>query len=829
MKIIVAENAGFCSGVRRAFQITEELSGQQGRWYSLGPLVHNQDVIQYFAARGIEVIDSIDAAEPGGGIVIRSHGVAPEIIAEAQKRGLAVRDATCPLVKRVQDLAQLLMDEKYEIIIYGDALHPEVEGIVGWCGGQALVAADLEDIRAMAPFERAALLAQTTKSTAVFEEMQKLLAERTQDFRSENTICPASRIRQDEAEKLSRQVDMMVIIGDPTSSNSNSLVRICERTGVKTLFVANAGELDPEAFRGIGTLGVTAGASTPDWIIKEVVERMSEYDERLQQEETGGQVGNAESCDCGCAEHSAAAESAPAEECQCEAEAPAEVSPPEASDAEVAAPVEETGGTEESFVRMEAEMADLASPARGDIVTGTIVEVSDDSAMVDVGGKSEGIIPLRELSNQQDISSAKELVSVGEEIEVLVLKWDDDGTILLSKKKVDSRRVMEQLEAEFNNNNLVEGTVISSVKGGLLVDIGVSAFLPASHVEDGYVKDLNDYVGRTLQFKIIEFNRNKKRGSQVVVSRKEIVEGEKARRREAFWSGIEEGQVITGTIKRIVDYGAFIDLGGFEGLLHVSEIDHVRVDHPSSVVKEGDEIEVYVLALDREKQRVSLSRKKLLKSPWEKVMEHYNEGDIIEGQVVRIAPFGAFVQIEAGVDGLVHISQLADRRVEKPEDVVSAGQVVKMKILSIDPQSRRIGLSIREAMEKTEEDEVRAYLEQQETAEAEVATEAAEEAEAVAEATVAEETAEAVAEETVVEEAVEEAAEEATEEVVEEVADEVVEEVAEEVVEATVEEVAEEAVAEEAAEEAAEAAEEVEVEAEEEAVEAAEEEAPAEE
>ena len=443
---------------------------------------------------------------------------------------------------------------------------------------------------------------------------------------------------------------------------------------------------------------------------------MSEFDEKLQQEETGeSEVMEEESSlDPVVDEVSAEAESAvvgeaPAEESTLEAEsAPATAIAPAEEE-----PAAEASSSEDSFVKMEAEMADLASPARGDIVKGTIVEVSDDSAMVDVGGKSEGIIPLRELSNQ-DVQSAKELVSVGDEIEVLVLKWDDDGTILLSKKKVDSRRVMEQLEEDFNNHRTIEGTVIGSVKGGLLVDLGVSAFLPASHVEDGYVKNLNEYVGRTLKFNIIEFNRNKKRGSQVVVSRRELVESEKSRKREEFWSSIDEGQVISGTVKRIVDYGAFIDLGGFEGLLHVSEMDHVRIDHPSAIMNEGDAIEVYILALDREKQRVSLSRKKLLKSPWERVVEKYSEGDVIEGQVVRIAPFGAFVQIEAGVDGLVHISQLADRRVDKPEDVVQVGDVVKMKILSIDPDSRRIGLSIRAAAEVEEEDEVAAFMQQQE-------------------------------------------------------------------------------------------------------------------
>jgi 4-hydroxy-3-methylbut-2-enyl diphosphate reductase len=373
---------------------------------------------------------------------------------------------------------------------------------------------------------------------------------------------------------------------------------------------------------------------------------------------------------------------------------------------------EQGASREESFAKMEAEMADFVTPNRGDIIKGTIIQVLDDEVMVDVGGKSEGIIPAKELS-VKDIGSARDLVKVGEEIEVMVLKWDDDGTILLSKKKVDSQKYMDKLEEDFKESRTIEGVVTGSVKGGLLVDVGVIAFLPASHVDDGYVRNIDEFIGKTLNFRIIEFNRNKRRGSQIVVSRKQIVGEEKARLKEQFWQNIEEGQTRPGRVKRIVDYGAFIDLGGYEGLLHVSEIDHVRIEHPSDVLHEGDEIEVYILGLDRDKERVSLSRKKLLKSPWEIVLEKYKAGDIVEGTVVRIAPFGAFVEIEAGVDGLVHISQLANRRVEKPEDVVSVGEKIQVKILSMDPEEKRISLSLKDAQNDAESQEVEQYLEQQ--------------------------------------------------------------------------------------------------------------------
>ncbi len=639
MKIVLADKAGFCSGVKRAVQIATEKMQAEGNWYTWGALVHNQAVINHLEAGGIKTINHLDEIEEGG-LIIRAHGITPRRMEEAQEKGLLIQDATCPLVKKVHDTGRMLIEEGYEVIVFGDKEHPETQGIVGWCNDQAIVIKNIEEARTLnRNFKKVGLISQTTKNEQEYRAVAQLLLTRATEMRFFNTICPATRLRQESARSLSAEVDMMVVIGDKESSNTRALYQECEHTGVKTLLIQSAADLHPEMFVGVYKVGVTAGASTPDWIIKEVICRMEQYEDGVKTEDLQN---------------------------------------------------------EESFAKMEAAMADVELPGRGDIVKGTVVQVLDDEVMVDVGGKSEGIIPLRELTNQ-DVKSAKELVKVGEEIEVLVLKWDDDGNILLSKKKVDSRLAMEKLEQTFENGEVIEGTVTGTVKGGLLVDIGVTAFLPASHVELGFTKNLEDYVGKTFDFKIIEFNKNKKRGSQIVVSRKELLEAEKERQKEEFWGKIAVGQVLEGTVKRLADYGAFIDLGGFEGLLHVSEIDYVRVDKPSNVLKEGDKIEVYVLALDPEKQRVSLSRKKLLKSPWEIVSEKYKEGDIVEGTVVRMASFGAFVEIEPGVDGLVHISQIVDQRIEKPGDVLQIGQKVKAKVLSIDMDQKRIGLSIKAA------------------------------------------------------------------------------------------------------------------------------------
>ncbi len=539
----------------------------------------------------------------------------------------------------------------------------------------------VEEASRVQPVSKIAVVSQTTKNEKEFFEVVQELIPKASEVRVFNTICSATQIRQESGRNLADQVDLVLVVGDRKSSNTTTLFKECSNSGVPTYLIQSAEEIQHDWLNGVNRVGITAGASTPDWKIKEVVDRMTMFDEQENQELN--QVNQSQ--------QEAAQQEQPEEQ----------------------AVTSEEPNQEDSFANMEAKMADYSSPSRGEVINGTVIEVRDDEVMVDVGGKSEGIIPRRELS-VKDVESAKDLVKVGEEIEVMVLKWDDDGTILLSKKKVDTKRVLDQLEEAFKNEQVIEGTVTGSVKGGLLVDVGVVAFLPASHVEDGYVRNLDEYIGKTFSFNIIEFNRNKRRGSQIVVSRKELVAQEKARLKEEFWNSIEEGQVRRGRVKRIVDYGAFIDLGGYEGLLHVSEMDHRRVEHPSNILNEGEELDVFILGLDREKERVSLSRKQLLKSPWEIVLEKYQEGDIIDGTVVRIAPFGAFVEVEPGVDGLVHISQLANYRVEKPEDVVEVGQKVRIKILSIDSNEKRIGLSIKEAQEDLDRQEIDEYLDNQE-------------------------------------------------------------------------------------------------------------------
>lgn len=655
MQVYLAEKAGFCAGVRRAFEMAEKAAERPGRWYTWGNLVHNEEVVEYFRNKGIVPVETLDDIEENSGLIIRSHGVSPEIIDKAKARGIIIEDATCPLVKKVHDLVKSLHSEGYEIVIFGDKNHPEVEGILGYCGYNARVIKKAEEALEINNTAKIGLVSQTTKDENEFFKTGEILLRKARETRIFNTICPAARERQEAALELSSKVNLMLVIGDKKSSNTNTLYEECKNTGVKTYRIQNAGEIDKAWFEGVNAVGITAGASTPDWIIKEVVDRMTGYNEEGKY----------------------------------------------------------TKGVEESFARLEAEMADFIPPERGDIIKGVVVEVRDNEVMVDVGGKSEGVIPLKELSIKE-VNSAKEVVKAGDEIEVLVLKWDDDGAILLSKKRVDAVRALDRLEEAYKSGAVVEGTVIDTVKGGLLVDVGVVAFLPASHLEEGYVKNLDEYKGKKLSFKVLEFNRNKRKGSQVVLSRKEVVAEEREKKKQEFWQHIEEGQIRKGIVKRITDYGAFVDLGGFEGLLHVSELDYKRIEHPSDILKEGQEIEVKVIGLEPDKGRIALSRKAVLKSPWEVVGEKYKKGDIIEGTVVRIVPFGVFIEVEPGVDGLCHISQLADRRVEKPEHVVKAGEKVKVKILDMNIEEKKLSLSIKEALADIDRKEVEAYLQNQE-------------------------------------------------------------------------------------------------------------------
>ncbi len=670
MKVIVAEGAGFCYGVRRAVELAGKCAQQSDRpVYSLGHLIHNRQVVEEMARLGIKVIDTLCEAGAGGKVIIRTHGSGPGALKEAEKRGIEILDATCPFVTRAQKTALEITEAGLQAVVVGDAGHPEVAGIVEWTGGKAMVLGSPEEAREKELPEKVGVLAQTTQTRDNFMAVVNVLRAKCGDVDVHNTICSATEERQKSTVELARKVDVMVVVGGKNSSNTAKLAVLSSVQGTATYRVETAGEIEDRWFIGKATAGITAGASTPQWIIEEVERRMKELGEMVVR---GNEEGIIEQEKETVAENPAV-----------ETPAPEETERPEARE-EVDEPAKEGGM---------GDVVDIKSVRPGDTVTGVVVQVNPDEVLVDIGAKSEGVIPLRELSCC-NVSSPHDIVKVGDKIDVLVIKSEDsEGRLILSKERADAEKSWAVLEDLLGSGGHIEGTVREVVKGGLLVDIGVRAFMPASLVDRGYIDDLSKFLNQRVTAKVIELNRARKK---VILSRKAVLEEEYARNREEIFNNLGENQVVRGTVRRLTNFGAFVDIGGVDGLLHVSEMAWHRVNHPQEVVQVGDEVDVMILRIDRDTEKISLGLKQVLPNPWDTVMNKYPVGRIVRSTVVRLAPFGAFVQLEPGVEGLVHISHLADRHVLKPDEVVKEGQEVDVKILSVDPKDKRIRLSIRE-------------------------------------------------------------------------------------------------------------------------------------
>ncbi|MZP28139.1 bifunctional 4-hydroxy-3-methylbut-2-enyl diphosphate reductase/30S ribosomal protein S1 [Heliobacterium undosum] len=664
MQVLLADHAGFCFGVQRALDQVDKEVNQGNRVVTYGPLIHNPQVVERLARQGVGEVENLAGASPGR-LVIRSHGVGPKVYEQAKQCGFDIVDATCPFVHKVQKLAKDFTDQGYQVIVAGDRNHPEVQGIVAWTGGKALVVADGQEAEALDLQGKAALIAQTTLKEATLRQIESALRSNSIELVVRNTICAATSKRQDAAGRLAAEVDVMVVVGGRNSSNTAKLAQICQGAGVPTYHVETADELDPEWFQGKEKAGVTAGASTPRWIIEEVVQRMTDVNQEQATTELNDQ--NQEVLE-----------------------------------------VQEPENEIEDMDKMFAES--LKKMEEGQLITGIVVKVSHDEVLVDVAGKSEGVIPMRELATRIP-NSASDIVKVGDEVKVVILKAEsEDGTLVLSRRRAIEREKIVTLQEAKERGDIVTGEVIAVVKGGLRVDVGVVGFVPASQVERGYVENLEKYIGQTLRMRIMEIDT---RRNNAVLSQKVVLEEEYKEARTKTWEEIEEGQTRRGTVRRLTDFGAFVDLGGVDGLLHVSEMSWGRIKHPSEVVKEGDVIDVYVLKVDREKEKVSLGLKQVLPNPWSTVSEKYPIDATITVTVVRLTPFGAFAELEPGVDGLIHISQLADRRVNKPEDVVSVGDQVKVKVLDIKEAERRISLSMRAVKEDEDNAGVQEYLDNQ--------------------------------------------------------------------------------------------------------------------
>jgi len=627
-------------------------------------------VVQELESKGVAIRQAPEDINSGV-VIVRCHGVSPTVMDALSQRDVQVLDATCPFVQRAMRWARQLYDEGYQVVIVGDESHPEVQAIQGYTNGTAYVVDSPQAIDELPAAKRIGVIAQTTQSTANFRACISALIGKVEELKAFDTICTATEQRQASARRLAAQVDVMVVIGGHNSANTRRLAEVCQEQGTRTIHVETPDQLRKEWFTGVRKAGVTAGASTPDWLIEGVLKRMMEFTEDKVAQVTEG-----------------------VEEEQDQVAAPEA----EASEAAEAVQTQQTQGERPEEPQMEDFEVKLPTP--GAIVKGRVVKVAPDEVLVDIDYKSEGRIPLNELSFLPNVQPA-DVVSEGDEISVKVLKVEDsEGTVLLSKKRADADQSWQKLEELQKTGGTLKAKVMQTVKGGLLVDVGVRGFIPASHVSRTFEDNLEKYVGQVLELKIIELDRSK---NNVVFSHKEVLEDKFQRAKEEAFNNLREGSIVNGVVRRLTDFGAFVDIGsGVEGLLHVSEMAYSRVNHPSDVLSEGDEIKVMVLGVDKENERISLGLKQTLPDPWDSITEKYAVGDVVTGTVTRVVDFGAFVKLEDGVEGLVHISQLAHRHVARAEEVVHPGDEVRVKVISVDPNARRIGLSIKELEPKPE-------------------------------------------------------------------------------------------------------------------------------
>ena len=640
MKITVAKSAGFCFGVNRAVELVEQAARENSRVVTLGPIIHNRHAVDHFAKMGVGVIETPEQAQPGDTVVIRSHGVARRVQQALEERGVQTVDATCPFVKRIHGIVSKAEEEGRLPVIIGTRSHPEVDGIAGWCSACQVFQTPEElqewaENSGISPDLPICMVCQTTSTESLWKSCVKIAKKQFTNLKIFDTICKATESRQSEAADLSQICQAMVVVGDASSSNTGRLAMICREHCDRVVLVDNASELQPDFFRGVTDVGVTAGASTPAWIIKEVNKTMSEITkvEAVQ---------------------------------------------------------------EENFAELLEQS--IKTLNTGDKVVGIVTGIGNTEVQVDLGTKHAGYIPYDEVSADPAVKP-EDILHVGDEIEVFVVRVNDqEGTVQLSKKKLDGMKVWDDMAVWCEEKTNVEGVVTEENKGGLVANVkGIRVFIPAS--QSGIAKggDMAAIVGQTVQMKITEVNRARRR---VIGSIRAVTAESRKAAQEKLWAEIEEGAKYHGTVKSLTSYGAFVDIGGVDGMVHVSELSWNRIKTPAEVVKVGDEIDVYVISFDAEKRKISLGYKTSEMNPWNQFMTNYSIGDVVNAKIVKLMTFGAFAEILPGVDGLIHISQIADKRIGKPEDVLSEGQEVQVKITDVDAENKRISLSIRALLEE---------------------------------------------------------------------------------------------------------------------------------
>lgn len=648
MSIVVADTAGFCFGVNRAVNMVNKLLAAGKKVYTLGPIIHNKQMVDELASQGVEIAEKPEDVTNGATLVIRSHGVPLDVIDRINLLKLDYANATCPFVSKIHKIVNEASKKGKRVLIAGDENHPEVEGIRGNCISESYVFKNLDELKKLVKSNNfdnnmdTIIVAQTTFSVEEWQNCLNFFEKVCTNATIFDTICNATSDRQKEAEKLSKSSDLMIVIGGRHSSNTVKLKDICEKN-CKTFLIETADELPLNALKEASCIGITAGASTPAIIIKEVLKTMSDV---LNSNEVNEEDNN------------------------------------------------------ENFEEMLEES--LKNLNTDDKVHGVVVGISPNEVYVDVGRKQAGFIPANELSSDPN-AKIEDLVKVGDEMDLLIMRVNDqEGTIMLSKKRLDAIKGWEKIVEANEKGEKVKGTVLNVVRGGLIAvtSDGLRVFIPASQATDNRNEPLENLLKKEVEFKIIEVNKSRRRA---VASIRAVLKDKKNELTQKFWETAEVGAHYKGTVRSLTSYGAFVDIGGIDGMIHISELSWSRIKHPSDVVKVGDIVDVYIKDLDKEHNKISLGYKKEEDNPWVILKRDYPVGTIIDTEIVGLTSFGAFAKILPGIDGLIHISQIADKRVEKPQDELKIGQKVKAVITDIDFDKKRISLSMRKLLEKKED------------------------------------------------------------------------------------------------------------------------------
>ena len=644
-EVILAKSAGFCFGVRRAVELAQKIAETGKPYVMLGPVIHNDNVIEELAAHGVGCVDSIDQVPPGCGVIIRSHGEGKAVYDKLEEMGCAIADATCVNVSKIHQIVKDASHRGRQVIIIGAPEHPEVKAIAGWCEGAKIFRNEeelsifLEEDKEN-PQKPITLVSQTTSTDRIWTPCREKVKKECTNPEIFDTICNATCKRQSEAQRLAEHCGAMIVIGDRKSSNTNRLAELCRAHCPLVFHISRAEELDRSMVSGVASVGITAGASTPGWIIKEVKNKMSDELNNVME-------------------------------------------------------------IEESFADMlERSIKTLNT---GDKVTGVVTGITATEVNVDLGTKHAGYIPISELSDDPTVK-VEDIVKIGDEIETYVMRVNDmEGVATLSKKRLDTVKNWDTIEAAVEDKTVMEGVVTEDNKGGVVVNVkGIRVFVPASQTGLPRGADLSEMIKERVQLRITEVNRSRRR---VVGSIRAVAAEARAAKAAEVWENIEVGKKYEGTVKSLTSYGAFVDIGGVDGMVHVSELSWSRIKNPAEVVSVGDAVSVYVISFDPEKRKISLGMKDRSQDPWEKFTSTYEVGSVASVRVVKLMTFGAFAEIVPGVDGLIHISQIADHRIEKPGDVLEEGQIVDVKITDIDEERKKVSLSIRALLNDVADEE----------------------------------------------------------------------------------------------------------------------------